>query len=93
MPLSRSEALANEAAEVEPRPLCGSGLIVRARIELDGRDPLVARRLRNYRAMHHLNQGDHAGAIAELDGVLPKSELESGAEAKDPRSTPSQPNG
>ena len=42
-PLSRSEALANEAAEVEPRALCGSGLIVRARIELDGRDPLVAR--------------------------------------------------
>ena len=36
-----------------------------------GADPLVARRLRNYRAMHLLNQGDAKGALAELDKPLP----------------------
>ncbi len=36
-----------------------------------GNDPLVARQLRNYRAMHLLNQGRAEQALAELDKPLP----------------------
>lgn len=36
-----------------------------------GNDPIVARQLRNYRAMHLLNQGRAEEAIAELDRPLP----------------------
>src|SRR6185437_7012336 len=40
--------------------------------ELVGSDPIVARRLRNYRAIHDMNQGDPKAALAELDKPLPK---------------------
>lgn len=36
-----------------------------------GNDPIVARQLRNYRAMHLLNQGKAEAALAELDKPLP----------------------
>jgi len=39
--------------------------------ELAGADPVTARRLRNYRAMHLLNQGLAAAAVAELDRPVP----------------------
>ena len=35
----------------------------------------VARRLRNYRAMHLLNQGDAKGALEELGKPLPKASV------------------
>ena len=39
--------------------------------EMAGADPVTARRLRNYRAMHLLNQGMAAAALAELDRPVP----------------------
>ncbi len=45
-------------------------LLDRAR-QMLGNDPLVARQLRNYRAMHLLNQGRAEDALAELDKPLP----------------------
>ncbi|MEP7316406.1 MAG: CHAT domain-containing protein, partial [Sphingomicrobium sp.] len=45
-------------------------LLNRAR-QMLGNDPLVARQLRNYRAMHLLNQGRAEDALAELDKPLP----------------------
>ena len=47
--------------------------------ELVGADPIVARRLRNYRAIHLLNQGDAKDALAELDKPLPKAVREAEA--------------
>ena len=77
-PLSRAEALANEALQKSNlgRYAEADSLFSRA-AEQVGNDPLVGRRLRNYRAMHLLNQGDGKGALAELDKPLPTSELES----------------
>ncbi len=50
-----------------PRP---THLFARAAEQLDS-NPLVARRLRDYRAMHLLNQGKAKEALAELDKPLP----------------------
>ena len=71
-PLSRSEALANEALQKSNlgRYAEADALFARA-AEQVGSDPLVGRRLRNYRAMHLLNEGDAKGALAELDKTLP----------------------
>ncbi len=82
-PLSRSEALANEALQKSNlgRFAEADALFARAAEQL-GSDPLVARRLRNYRAMHLLNEGDAKAALAELDKPLPTSALDSGAAAK-----------
>jgi CHAT domain-containing protein len=73
-PLSRAEALANEALQKSNlgRYAEADSLFARAAEQLES-DPLVARRLRNYRAMHLLNQGDAKGALAELDKPLPKA--------------------
>src|SRR5579864_1086919 len=56
-PLSRAEALANEALQKSNlgRYAEADSLFARAAEQL-GADPLVARRLRNYRAIHELNQ-------------------------------------
>lgn len=71
-PAARAEALVNEAiqrsnlgrvAEAEP-------LFAQAQA-LAGSEPVTARRLRNYRAMHLLNQGLVEEALAELDRPLP----------------------
>jgi CHAT domain-containing protein len=76
-PLNRSEALANEALQKSNlgRYAEADALFARAAEQL-GSDPIVARRLRNYRAMHLLNQGDAKGAREELDKPLPKSVLD-----------------
>lgn len=82
-PLSRSEALANEALQKSNlgRYAEADALFSRAAEQL-GSDPLVARRLRNYRAMHLLNEGDGKAALAELDKPLPTSALDNGGPAK-----------
>jgi CHAT domain-containing protein len=73
-PLSRSEALANEALQKSNlgRYAEAESLFARAAEQLGG-DPLVARRLRNYRAIHLLNQGDFDAALKELDKPVPKA--------------------
>ncbi|HEX2624655.1 MAG TPA: CHAT domain-containing protein, partial [Sphingomicrobium sp.] len=72
--LSRAEGLANEALQKSNlgRYAEADSLFARA-AEQVGADPIVARRLRNYRAIHELNQGDSKGALAELDRPLPKA--------------------
>jgi CHAT domain-containing protein len=72
-PLGRAEALVNEALQKSNlgRFAEADSLFARA-AELLGSDPVVARRLRNYRAIHDLNQGDAIAALAELDKRLPK---------------------
>jgi CHAT domain-containing protein len=72
-PLSRAEALANEALQKSNlgRYAEADSLFARAAGEV-GSDPIVARRLRNYRAMHLLNQGKPKEALAELGKPLPK---------------------
>src|SRR5437868_3917722 len=72
-PLNRSEALVNEALQRSNlgRFAEADALFSKA-AEIVGKDPIVARRLRNYRAIHDLNQGDPKAALAELDKPLPK---------------------
>lgn len=69
---AQAEALVNEALQKSnlgqyPE---ADDLLARAGAML-GNDPLVARQLRNYRAMHLLNQGLASEALAELDKPLP----------------------
>ena len=73
-PLSRAESLANEALQKSNlgRYAEADSLFSRAAEQL-GSDELVARRLRNYRAIHELNQGDSKGALKELDKLPPKT--------------------
>ncbi len=73
-PLSRSEGLANEALQKSNlgRYAEADALFARA-AEQVGSDPIVARRLRNYRAIHLLNQGKAKDALEELDKPLPQS--------------------
>jgi CHAT domain-containing protein len=75
-PLSRAEGLANEALQKSNlgRYAEADAIFARAAEEV-GADAIVARRLRNYRAMHLLNQGDAKGALEELDKPLPKAVL------------------
>jgi CHAT domain-containing protein len=67
-PISRAEALINEALQKSNlgRFAEADALFSRAEDEIRG-DPLDARRLRNYRAMHLLNQGKPEDALKELD--------------------------
>src|SRR4249919_407719 len=78
-PQSRAEALVNEALQRSNlgRFAEADSLFSRA-AELVGNDPVVARRLRNYRAIHRLNQVDPKGALEELDKPLPKVVLAEG---------------
>ena len=79
-PLSRSEALANEALQKSNlgRYAEADSLFIRAAEQL-GNDPLVARRLRNYRAIHQLNQGKADAALQELDKPVPRAAGETDA--------------
>ena len=72
-PLNRAEALVNEALQKSNlgRYAEADALFSKA-AEIVGKDPIVARRLRNYRAIHLLNQGDPKAALTELDKPLPK---------------------
>ncbi|WP_129793668.1 CHAT domain-containing tetratricopeptide repeat protein [Sphingosinicella sp. CPCC 101087] len=69
---ARAEALANEALQKSNlgRYAEAETLFARAS-EVAGTEPVTARRLRNYRAMHLLNQGLAEQALAELDRPLP----------------------
>jgi CHAT domain-containing protein len=71
-PLDRAEAMVNEALQKSNlgRYAEADALFSKA-AEIVGKDPIVARRLRNYRAIHDLNQGDPKAALAELDKPLP----------------------
>ena len=74
--LNRAEALVNEALQKSNlgRFAEADSLFSRA-AQLVGNDPVVARRLRNYRAIHDLNQVDPKAALEELDKPLPKASL------------------
>jgi CHAT domain-containing protein len=82
-PLSRAEGLANEALQKSNhgRYAEADALFARASQQV-GSDPIVARRLRNYRAIHELNQGDAKAALKELDKPLPKVVVEDSDERK-----------
>ncbi|HET7575005.1 MAG TPA: CHAT domain-containing tetratricopeptide repeat protein [Sphingomicrobium sp.] len=84
-PVSQAEALANEALQKSNlgRYAEANSLFIRAAGQL-GTDPLVARRLRNYRAIHQLNQGDPDGALKELDKPVPKATADTTANAGGP---------
>jgi CHAT domain-containing protein len=77
-PVSQGEALVNEALQKSNlgRFAEADALFSRA-AQLVSNDPIVARRLRNYRAIHDLNQGDPQKALDELDKPLPKSVVDS----------------
>ena len=81
-PANRAEALVNEALQRSNLGRYGEAdsLFSRA-AELVGSDAIVARRLRNYRAIHDLNQGDPKAALAELDKPLPKASLDDANDA------------
>jgi CHAT domain-containing protein len=81
-PLSRAEGLSNEALQKSNlgRYAEADSLFARASAEV-GNDPIVARRLRNYRAMHLLNQGEAKEALEELNKPLPKVALDNKSEA------------
>ena len=76
-PLSHAEALANEALQKSNlgRYSEADSLFGRAAQQIAG-DPLVARRLRNYRAIHQLNRGNADAALNELDKPVPKASNE-----------------
>ncbi|MFL6726207.1 MAG: CHAT domain-containing protein [Sphingomicrobium sp.] len=78
-PLNRAEALVNEALQRSNlgRFAEADSLFAKA-AEYVGGDPIVARRLRNYRAIHDLNQGEPKASLAELDKPLPKAVIDNG---------------
>src|SRR4029078_3119319 len=71
-PVSHAEAVINEALQKSNlgRFAEADSLFSRA-ASLVGGDPLDGRRLRNYRAMHLLNQGQASNALKELDKPVP----------------------
>jgi CHAT domain-containing protein/tetratricopeptide (TPR) repeat protein len=71
-PGGQAEAMVNEALQKSNlgRHAEADSLFSRAE-EMAGADPVTARRLRNYRAMHLLNQGLAPAALAELDRPVP----------------------
>jgi CHAT domain-containing protein len=71
-PISRAEALVNEALQKSNlgRYAEADNLFDRAAAEVRG-NPIDARRLRNYRAMHLLNQDMPEEALEELDKPVP----------------------
>jgi CHAT domain-containing protein len=70
--VNQAEALVNEALQKSNLGRYGEAdsLFSRA-MATAGADPVTARRVRNYRAMHLLNQGLAAEALAELDRPMP----------------------
>jgi CHAT domain-containing protein len=71
-PIGRAEGLANEALQKSNLGRYAEADVLFARAEEHrGNDPIVARRLRNYRAMHLLNQGQPGAALEELEKPLP----------------------
>jgi CHAT domain-containing protein len=70
--VNRAEAAVNEALQKSnlARYAEADALFAGA-AEMAGADPVTARRLRNYRAMHLLNQGLADAAMVELDRPMP----------------------
>jgi CHAT domain-containing protein/tetratricopeptide (TPR) repeat protein len=70
--VSQAELLVNEGLQKSNlgRHAEADSLFSRA-AAMAGADPVTARRLRNYRAMHRLNQGRPEAAAAELDRPVP----------------------
>ncbi len=81
-PVSRAEGLVNEALQKSNlgRYAEADALFNRAE-DLVANNPIVARQLRNYRAMHLLNQGRPADAVKELDKPLPEGAQLASSEA------------
>jgi CHAT domain-containing protein len=70
----RAEALANDAVQQSNLGAFGEAEPLFAQAQaLGGGDPVVSRMLRNYRAIHLLNQQQPDAALAELDKPLPAS--------------------
>jgi CHAT domain-containing protein len=84
-PVSQAEALANEALQKSNlgRYAEADSLFARASDQL-GTDPLVARRLRNYEAIHQLNQGNTDDALKALDKPVPPAAEEKTTEGTEP---------
>jgi len=71
-PAARAEALVNEAIQKSNLGRYAEAETLFARAQaLAGEEPVTARRLRNYRAMHLLNQGLVEPALTELDRPMP----------------------
>jgi len=79
--VNRAEASVNEALQKSNlgRYVEADALFAGA-AEMAGADPVTARRLRNYRSMHLLNQGLADAALAELDRPLPPVGSDSGVQ-------------
>ncbi|MGQ0588035.1 MAG: CHAT domain-containing protein, partial [Sphingosinicella sp.] len=76
---ARAEAVVNEALQRSNLGRYAEADVLFAQAEDMARaDPVTARRYRNYRAMHLLNQGLTAAALAELDRPLPEVEAARG---------------
>ena len=77
--LNQAEAMVNEALQKSNlgRYAEADSLFSRAEA-LAGADPVTARRLRNYRAIHLLNQGMTDAAMAELDKPMPPHRASTG---------------
>src|SRR3954469_14224994 len=70
--VDQAEVLANQALQKSDLGRYGEAESLFARAaDLAGADPVTARRLLNYRAMHLLNQGLAAQASTELDRPMP----------------------
>ncbi|MFL6861831.1 MAG: CHAT domain-containing protein [Allosphingosinicella sp.] len=80
---ARSELLANQALQQSDlgRFAVAEKSFAEAAAAV-GDDPVAARRLRNYRAIHLMNQDDAAGALAELDKPMPPGRLAPGGAAE-----------
>ena len=71
-PAARAEALVNQALQKSNLGRFGEAdLHFGQAADMAGSEPVIARRLRNYRAMHLLNQGLTGEALAELDRPMP----------------------
>jgi CHAT domain-containing protein len=69
----RAEALANDAVQQSNLGAFGEAEPLFARAQaLGGTDPVVARMLRNFRAIHALNQQQPQAALDQLDKPLPE---------------------
>ncbi len=72
---ARAEALVNQALQKSNLGRYGEAELLFAEARtLAGGEPVAARRFRNYRAMHLLNQGFATEALSELDRPLEESE-------------------
>lgn len=76
---NQAEALANEALQQSNLGnYADANRTFERAAALVGNDPVLTRMVRNYRAMHLLNQGRARNAVAELDRAVPRAQLETG---------------